>query len=42
MPIKMENIVKYNPTEMDKNSMSTWDNRIENIGKHDNLTEMDN
>ncbi len=38
----MENKVKYNPIEMDKNLVNTWPNRIENIGKHDNPIEMDN
>jgi hypothetical protein len=36
MPIEMENKVKYNPTKMDKNLVSTWANRIENIVKYDN------
>lgn len=27
---------------MDKNLMNTWVNKIENMGKHDNPTEMDN
>jgi hypothetical protein len=42
MPIEMENKVKYNPIEMDKNLVNIWANRLENNGQHDNRTKMDN